>query len=491
MIVSPVENELLLKSATQLAKEIREKKITSKQVIQAYVNRLKEVNPTINCVAENYSEKALKSAEAVDEEIRNANDEQLQKFATEKPLLGVPFTCKDMCEIEGTTTTFGAWKMRNNVSTRTDSMIKLYMDAGAICLAKTVVPEMCMWLGSNNAIHGVTNNPYDSRRNSGGSSSGEGAIIAAAASVIGLGSDIGGSIRIPSTMNGIYGLKTSPGSFPIDGGFGNPAEETFGIFGPMGRYVEDLETIMKCYKDTKARPATDFSVKEILVPSDYSLPWVPRISSEMREANKNVVDFLLQEFNLPSSGTIDFNPARKDFMNNFLAVFNNFAQRNKKPELTMKGLFYMADGPFNTLTELPKWLLGRSHHSLASCFQITQLDRSYTEEQLDMYMKKLDDLRAHYDHLLSTDKVIVQPGWPSVADWHYAEISHLNFAYTGVVNYLGLPSIVCPVGLNDDGLPLAIQIIGPRHSDFHLLEIAKKVHSKFGGWREPGSHEKA
>jgi fatty acid amide hydrolase 2 len=83
--------------------------------------------------------------------------------------------------------------------------------AGAIVLALTVVPEVCMWWETVNVLHGRSRNPYDSRRITGGSSGGEGAILAAAGSVIGIGADIGGSIRIPSFCNGIFGLKPTPG----------------------------------------------------------------------------------------------------------------------------------------------------------------------------------------------------------------------------------------------------------------------------------------
>ncbi|KIH48899.1 hypothetical protein ANCDUO_21028, partial [Ancylostoma duodenale] len=113
--------------------------------------------------------------------------------------------------------------------------------AGAILIAITNVPEACYWLESSNGIYGLTKNPYDSRRIVGGSSGGEGALISAAGSVIGIGSDIGGSIRIPSFMNGIFGLKPTPGVVPLDGHVPMPKgfQTEMLRVGPMCRYVED------------------------------------------------------------------------------------------------------------------------------------------------------------------------------------------------------------------------------------------------------------
>ncbi|CAJ0580473.1 unnamed protein product, partial [Mesorhabditis spiculigera] len=486
----PITNPLLLKSATQLAKEIREKKVTSEEVVRAFAERIKEVNPITNACAEIYTNQAIENAKEVDEELAKASEGDLEKIRTERPLLGVPFSCKDQCEIEGTTTTFGAWSQRDHVSEKTDLMAGLYLKAGAILIAKTTVPEMCMWLESNNAIHGTTGNPYDNRRNAGGSSGGEGSLLGSGGSAVGLGSDIGGSIRIPSSLNGIYGLKPSPGVFPMDGGFGNPAESLLAVFGPMSRYVEDLETVLKFIPDLKSEDVSKFSVKNVLVPGEYNLPWVPRMSQEQRDATKKVVDFLLEEYKLSVEGCIDLNPVRQGFVDNFLGVFNDFGIRNNKPETTMDGIFSMANGKFNTLTELPKYLLGRSHHTLASCLQITHLNRRYSLETLDMYKEKLTNLRDHYDTLLSTTGIIVQPGWPTVAKLMHAELACLDFAYTGVFNYLGLPSIICPIGLNEDGLPLNVSITGPRYSELHLIDIAKKIDKKFGGWVPPPSCSK-
>uniref|UniRef100_A0A183GLD8 Amidase domain-containing protein n=1 Tax=Heligmosomoides polygyrus TaxID=6339 RepID=A0A183GLD8_HELPZ len=141
------------------------------------------------------------------------NDEELQELVKAKPLLGVPYTCKDAIEVEGQVVTCGIYSQQGVKCTSSAEVIKRMNAAGAILIALTNVPEVCMWVESQNGIYGRTKNPYDTRRSVGGSSGGEGALISAAGSLIGVGSDIGGSIRIPSFSNGVFGMKNTPGKF--------------------------------------------------------------------------------------------------------------------------------------------------------------------------------------------------------------------------------------------------------------------------------------
>lgn len=138
---------------------------------------------------------------------------------------------------------------RQNVIASEDAeVIKRVKEAGAILLGITNVPEAAMWTESNNQLFGRTKNPYDIRRGAGGSSGGEGALIAAAGSVIGIGSDIGGSIRIPSIFNGIFGLKPSELTVPLKGSYPYPESEyreKMLNVGPMCRYAKDLPLFLR------------------------------------------------------------------------------------------------------------------------------------------------------------------------------------------------------------------------------------------------------
>ncbi|VDM69787.1 unnamed protein product, partial [Strongylus vulgaris] len=156
--------------------------------------------------------------------------------------------------------------------------------AGAILLAITNVPEACYWVETSNGIYGKTSNPYDSRRTSGGSSGGEGALITAAGSVIGIGTDIAGSIRVPSFMNGIFGLIPTPGVVPLEGSLPFPVgyQTKMMRIGPMCRYIQDIPLMLEILGGEKAadlrlKTAVDF--KKIRVFYMEGLEYVPSIHS--------------------------------------------------------------------------------------------------------------------------------------------------------------------------------------------------------------------
>lgn len=169
-------------------------------------------------------------------------------MAKTKPFLGVPISTKDCIKVKGLLNTSGLYHRKDLRADEDAPVIKQMRDAGAIPFALTNTSELCMWWESVNCVHGRTNNPYDTNRIVGGSSGGEGAIQASAASPFGIGSDIGGSIRMPAFFNGIFGHK--PTRFVINSEGQHPKpfcdeQESMLSSGPMCRYAVDLKPMMK------------------------------------------------------------------------------------------------------------------------------------------------------------------------------------------------------------------------------------------------------
>ncbi|KAM3720282.1 Fatty-acid amide hydrolase [Dirofilaria immitis] len=257
MIIAP-RNELLMISATRAAEMIRNGEITSLSLVEAYIKRIREVNGTINAVVQMNFKEALLKAQETDEMLQSLNQdsEEFRSLGSRKPLLGVPFTLKDSIEANGLYCTIGISYRKKSVSDEDAIVVQRMKNAGAILLAVTNVPEVCMWWESMNVVYGRTKNPYDSRRISGGSSGGEAALISAAGSVIGIGSDIAGSIRMPCYFNGIFGLKPTPGMIPLKGHLphmdGYRTEKML-LIGPMCRYAEDLSLLLKIFAGCEGR----------------------------------------------------------------------------------------------------------------------------------------------------------------------------------------------------------------------------------------------
>ena len=232
-------SELIFNSATRLAEIIRTKEASPIEVVEAHIRRIEEVNSKLNAFVTTTFERAR-------EEARSA-EQKITRGESVGPLHGVPVSVKDTFETAGVRTVAGSRLLENNIPERDAPVVARLKQAGAIVLGKTNVPEFAMDYRSENLVFGRTNNPWDLGRVPGGSSGGEGAAIASGCSPAGVGSDLGGSIRVPSHFCGIVGLKPTPGRIPVTGHI----PVCVGPFalansnGPLARRVEDLGLMLK------------------------------------------------------------------------------------------------------------------------------------------------------------------------------------------------------------------------------------------------------
>ncbi|PIO74723.1 Amidase [Teladorsagia circumcincta] len=208
------------------------------------------VNPLINAAVVKLFDEAREKAKKYDKQLNELSDDALDDLLRRRPLFGIPFSCKDSIEIEGQIVTSGSYYRRDHRCTKTGLAVQRLLDAGGILIAITNVPELCAWIESTNTIYGRSRNPYDLRRIVGGSSGGEGALLSAAGTPVGVGSDVGGSIRIPCFVNGIFGLMPTPGIVPLDGHVPEPLGYKKQMLrnGPMCRYVEDIPLLYQVTK---------------------------------------------------------------------------------------------------------------------------------------------------------------------------------------------------------------------------------------------------
>lgn len=207
------------------------------------------MNKVLNAVVDGPFAEALEEANQIDERIKNG-DISDEEFA-QKPFLGVPFTTKDSTSVGGKLHTLGLLSRRNVKSKEDAECVALAKKAGAIIIATTNIPEVNKWQETRNNLIGQTNNPYDTRRTVGGSSGGEGALISSCASCFGLGTDIGGSIRMPAFYCGIFGHKPTVGAVNTRGCTFRTGKEkhTMVVAGPMSRSAKDLMPLMKILVD--------------------------------------------------------------------------------------------------------------------------------------------------------------------------------------------------------------------------------------------------
>jgi len=249
-----------LYSASELAEQLREGELSAHEVIEAHIRRIEKVNPQLNAVVIPLFEQARTQAEEADQ--KRGRGESLG------PLHGVPVTIKEQYRVAGTQTTLGATSKIGNVYNDEGPLVTALRDAGAIILGKTNIIQTLAGWESDNRVYGRSNNPWNLERTPGGSSGGEGAIVAAGGSALGLTGDFGGSTRIPAHFCGIHGFKPTSGRLSNEdfapGLLGYGQEIFIPQPGPVARSVADLQLAMKLFAETSMNVTFD------LVPP---VPW--------------------------------------------------------------------------------------------------------------------------------------------------------------------------------------------------------------------------
>uniref|UniRef100_A0A0N4Z7L8 Amidase domain-containing protein n=1 Tax=Parastrongyloides trichosuri TaxID=131310 RepID=A0A0N4Z7L8_PARTI len=477
---------------------IRDKEITSTKVVEAYIERQKEVNPYINAVVQENYKKALKAAKMIDEYLVNIypGSKEYEDLVRNKPLLGIPFSVKDSvkCEefipIVGIVARVKGENLKDKIVCKG---IERWKEAGGIVLCSTNVPELCMWSECNNKVWGRTKNPYDTRRSAGGSSGGEGAIIGAGGSLFGVGSDIGGSIRIPSGHCGIFGYKHTPKAISTVGHLPEPTEEIMNLVGqsPMARYASDLKFVTRIFMSDEERELlkfdkeVDFNNLNFYYIEDFDFLEAEPISYDCRQGVRNVVKILEEMNKLPLNLYMDefkysFNLWQatlqlytNDQVTGFDVYLTNF-DKNKK-------VCY--------LWEAIKHLSGiGSDHDFAVMLFLYELKniRFLNPELKKAYLDIREKLSTKINKILGENGILILPAYPTVAPPHNQQVfARMDLIYTAVFNALGFPVIVCPLYLNSEDIPISIQIVAGKNQDRLLFKFAEIIENKFGGWKEP------
>lgn len=482
----PITNLVLLESATSLATKIRIKKLTSEEIVKSFIARIKEINPILNCVVDTRFDQALEEARAADAFIRSGTVDE-ETLATTKPFFGVPFSIKDCIAVKGLHQTAGLWIRKDFVPEEDADVVRVMREAGAIPLCVTNVSELCMWWESSNTIYGRTNNPYRTCRIVGGSSGGEGCLQSACGIPISIGSDIGGSIRMPSFFNGIFGHKPTYG---IVSNIGQEPVATgeacdFLVTGPMCKYSQDLVSMYRVLAASnihllKLDAKVDIrNLRYFYMEDDGGSPIVTPVSSELKAAQKKIVMHLDKAYGIKAK-KITLKKLKAALPMYFAKLGSVEEAHTFCQELALK------KGNLNVWMELVKWCLRISHNTLPGLLlgMIEKLNGvSKRSEFFPKLLTMCADLRKEIKELLGDDGVLLFPSHPTTAPYHSQPLLRpFNFVYTAIINITLFPSTQCPLGLTSDGLPLGIQVVANHYNDHLSLAVASELEKAFGGW---------
>lgn len=465
--------DLLLQSGLELGKLIRHGQVSATEVVEAHIQYANKINPKINALTKDRFALARQEAKAVDGLIKNSNLEHLS------PYLGVPGTIKECFALAGFPQTTGLVSRKNIIATKDAAPVKLLRDAGIIPIGTTNTPELCMWIETYNHLFGRTNNPYDLSRTVGGSSGGEGAIIGSGASPLGLGSDIGGSLRFPAFYNGIFSHKSSIGLVSNDGHFpvfeGRVAE--FLSTGPMARKAEDLFPLLKILSDNN---------KTLIDPNTVAL------------SKLNVISVESNHIATPSNDLID---AQRKVVSHLSALgatckTMNFDKLKKSYEIFTQMMLeaggfrlskFLGDGKdINLYMEMVKCVFGLSNHIFPVLFVAMQEDFLSKRKVKQKYVEMGKALKQEFADVLGDNGVLLFPTFSRSAPKHHVSLLLVNhWTYAAIFNVLQMPVTQVPLGLNSSGLPLGLQVVTKHGNDHLSIAIALQLEKEFGGWVPP------
>ncbi|MDA2935393.1 amidase [Acidobacteria bacterium AH-259-D05] len=457
-----LHDELYYSSTVTLAHAIRMKQVSSEEVVKACLDRVEEVNPKLNAVVQLVVEDALAKAREADAGVARGE--------FKGPLHGVPMTIKDSLDTAGVIST-GGTKGRSAFIPETDAtVVSRLKNAGAILIGKTNTPEVTLSFETDNLIYGRTNNPYDVNRTSGGSSGGAAAIVAAGGAPFDIGSDFGGSIRLPAHFCGVAGIKPSAGRVPRTGHiypFGGMLD-SFQQIGPLARYVDDLALLLPIFAGPDwIDPA--ITPMPLGSPKDVDLAKL-RVSfhtdNGVKTPTVQTVEVIRAAAKALSDENILVEEARPDGIEESMELF----------------LLYRADGGTAVRRLLKE--AGTTEHTLQRITEWSPL----SAQELDTLVNRWYAFRSSMHSFLQNYDVILSPVNADPALLHGSTRSAESlpaFSYTFTYNLTGWPGTVVRGGTSPEGLPIGLQVIAAPGREDVTLAVAKRLETALGGFQPP------
>jgi Asp-tRNA(Asn)/Glu-tRNA(Gln) amidotransferase A subunit family amidase len=463
-------DELLTLGAAELARRIRTRQLSPVEAVEAHIRRIEQVNPRINAVIVPLFEQAREQAQQAADRLAGNGMEDLP------PLFGVPITIKDSFALAGARHVSGSYYRRDVIADSDAAAVSRLKQAGAIILGKTNVPDLC-WLGETvNPVYGRTRNPWNTRHMVGGSSGGEGAIIAAGGSPLGLGSDVAGSLRIPAAACGVTSLKPSAGRISTAGHVPEmpPGLTDWNHAGPMARRIEDLALALEVLSETPVHDYTQIDLKGRRVTVYIRNPFYPVLGA--------VADTVAMAAGaLHSAGMVVADSPKPPMVKSTFQFDAMFYERGG----TAAYRAGLGGGTrFDYIAEIQANLQGRGRISPEVLFFQAYMVLTGGLFSLLGYGKGLERTRDEFLRILTPGGVLLCPvlvtppprhGWT----WRLP----LTTPYTVMFNALGFPAACVPIRWSAKGLPLVVQIAAAPGDDEVTLAVAAELERVFGGWR--------
>ncbi|HEX8188329.1 MAG TPA: amidase, partial [Pyrinomonadaceae bacterium] len=448
-------------SATELARLIRSREVSPVEVVEAYLRRIGDVNPTLNAVV-TLAPDALERARAAEAAV--AAGEELGA------LHGVPVTLKDTVDVRGLRTTYGSRVCAGHVPGEDAPAVGRLRAAGAVVLGKTNCPEFALDYTSENPVFGRTNNPHDLGRTPGGSSGGCAAAVAACMTAASVGSDLAGSVRIPAHFCGVAALKPTAGRVP-GGGQLPPATGLHSLGatpGPLARTVDDLKLLFGVLSGEDEARVTLKGVRVAFHIGGGPTAVTAETAEATRRAARALADAGLEVVEEAPPGVGEATEL-------WLSLFEYATQR------FIRGMY-----------------AGREEEAGRAARVILERGARWGEPALEKILaawEERDRVRATLLRWAERTPLYVAPVG-AVPAFRHEEFGRVEFGGRGVstfrafahshaANVFDLPAVAVPAGRTRAGLPVGVQVVGRPFEESRVLAAARVIEEALGGWRPP------
>ena len=467
-------DELTFLPAVVMAEHIRQKRISPVDLIDAHLAKIAKLNPKLNAFVHLDADRARQTAHEAEAAVQSGKPLG--------PLHGIPISIKSSIEVAGLRCEAGTRLRQGFVASQDAPLVSRLKNAGAIVLGVTNTPELLMAWETDNLLYGRTNSPWDLDRTPGGSSGGEAAAIAASMSAGGVGSDGGGSIRVPAHFSGICGLKPTPGRIPATGHYPTSAGPfaLLGVVGPMARTVADVKVLFEAMQgpddgDTCSAPVplrwpNEDEVKKLRIgyfEDDGRTPVTPETRAAVRTAAEALrrAGFQVDPFRPPR-----LEEARQLWHKFFVGAGGMLLRpitKGREHDLSP------------ILKQFLEWAAAVPPHTADSL--------------LDAWIRR-DAARAQFFTQMQKYPILLCPA-AAIPAFRHGErtwtidgktVHYLDaWSYTEWFNLLGNPAAVVPVGESPEGLPIGVQIVGRPWEEEQVLAVAEVLEKAGGAWRKP------
>ncbi|SDH50650.1 amidase [Bosea robiniae] len=449
------------------------KKLSARELLESCIRRMDAIDPAVNAMVARDDDKARKDAAKADE--ATARGDALG------PLHGLPIGIKDLENVAGLRTTYGSALYRDFVPKEDQLIVSSVRKAGAIIAGKTNTPEWGAGANTRNAVYGATGNPFDASKSAAGSSGGSGVVLATNMVPLATGSDTGGSLRNPAAFNGIVGFRPTPGLVPSE-------KRQLGwsplpVLGPMARNLPDLCLLLSTMvSDAAADPlATTIHGKTVRRPEDFARPDAIDLAS-LKVALTPDFGFAPTERLIRDT----FSDKTKAFSHLFRAAEEATPDCEGTDEVfeILRASNFLA-AHLDKVRDTPDMVGPNVRANVEEGLRYSALDVTRAMKQQTVIYQRWQRFFEDYDVILSPAVTLSPRPWtelfPSEIDGKATRTYFHWLAAAYAVTIVGHPAISLPVGLDRNGMPFGLQIVGPRGGDAKVLAVAAALEAALAG----------